>query len=271
MSRNDDNYLRRFHVTDDPDVSLVILPHAGGAASYYYRLSEALSKYFQVYAVQYPGRHDRRREPMPSSLGALATCVREEIGQRVPGKVALLGHSMGAAVAYEIAAQWPKQADSQLVSTFVSARVAPSVPLDLPDVRSTAHAISEMHKLGGTDMRIIADSEFLAAAAETMQKDYALLVEYQRMLDASSGHVIDSPIYALAPTNDDRAPIEKMRQWALNTPKFELRTFAGGHFYINDCIPEIVEYVRESIQLETSRTDALHATSELSGGTGGVR
>lgn len=246
--------LRRFHTNEGADVSVVILPHAGGAASYYYRLSEALSKHFQVFAVQYPGRHDRRRDPMPGNLHSLAADIYAEIEQRAPGQVVLFGHSMGSAVAYEIASRWSDaHADAaRLLGIFVSARVAPSVEWKIPDVRSTNAAIAEMKALGGTDPRVMADSEFLTAAMDVMRKDYALLIDYQRSLKAVTGHSIDYPIFALAPDDDDRAPITAMAQWEQHTPRFDLRTFTGGHFYINDRIDEIVDYLRTSILTEGS-------------------
>ncbi|MEU7146376.1 alpha/beta fold hydrolase [Nocardia sp. NPDC046473] len=244
--------LRKFHTTEGADVSVVILPHAGGAASYYYSLSEALSKHFQVFAVQYPGRHDRRRESMPRELQTLARDIHAEIEQRAPGQVVLLGHSMGSVLAYEIASRWSDSESARLLGLFVSARVAPSVEWKIPDVRSANAAIAEMKALGGTDMRVLADSEFLTAALDVMRMDYRLLADYQRDLDAVTDHAIDYPIYALAPDSDERAPVAAMARWAQHTSRFDLRTFAGGHFYINDRIDEVVDYLRTSILSEVS-------------------
>ncbi|AQA22882.1 alpha/beta hydrolase family protein [Rhodococcus sp. MTM3W5.2] len=204
-----------------------------------------------MFAVQYPGRHDRRRESMPRSLYALAADIHADIERRAPGQVVLFGHSMGSAVAYEIASRWSDSDAARLLGVFVSARVAPSVEWTLPDVRSTDAAITEMTALGGTDVRVM-DSDFLAAAVDVMRKDYGLLIDYQRNLEAVRNHEIDYPIYALAPESDDRAPVAGMARWEQHTARFDLRMFAGGHFYINDRIGAVVDYMRTSILSEVS-------------------
>ncbi|MFC9477201.1 thioesterase II family protein [Nocardia sp. NPDC056952] len=249
--------LRRFHTTEDAKMSLVVLPHAGGAASYYFKLSEAMSKFVQVYVVQYPGRHDRRREPFATDIRTLAADIQADIARRISGPVALFGHSMGAVVSYEIASGWPARSNASLTGLFASSRVAPSVPFDIPDLRTTDQAIAEIQGLGGTDMRVLADREFFASAVEVMRQDYGLLVRYQQELPRLHGHQIDVPIRALAPTSDRRAPIEQVMDWKLHTTAgFDLRTFDGGHFYINDRIDEVVDYVRESVSAEWSATGA---------------
>ncbi|MFD6393799.1 thioesterase II family protein [Nocardia sp. NPDC060259] len=257
MAGSGSDSLRRFHSTENAKMTLVVLPHAGGAASYYYKFSEVMSEFLQVYVVQYPGRHDRRRESFASDIRALAADIQTDIENRISGPVALFGHSMGAVVSYEIASLWPARSNAELTGLFTSARVAPSVPFDIPDLRTTDQAVAEIQGLGGTDMRVMADKEFFASAIEVMRNDYGLLVRYQQELSRLNGHSIGVPIRALAPTRDRRAPIEQVMNWRLHTTAgFDIRTFDGGHFYINDRIDEIVEYIRESVSAEWSATGA---------------
>ncbi|WP_063920616.1 thioesterase II family protein [Nocardia salmonicida] len=244
--------LRNFHPIDSKGPSVVIFPHAGGAASYYYRLSAALSRYCQTYVVQYPGRHDRRREEMPTSIPALAQSICKDIVDQGLDRVSLFGHSMGATVAYEVASCWPSDGGTILDGLFVSARVAPSMALSIPVVRTREDAVIELDKLGGTDIRILDDSEFLRAALEVMRKDYSLMEHYQQNLAQAMGHSIDIPIFALAPIDDLRASVNGMREWRHHTNAgFELQEFEGGHFYFNDRIDQVVEYIRQSVLSKT--------------------
>ena len=68
MSRSSvDNSLwcRQYHPVSDAAMRLVCFPHAGGSASYYFPVSAALSgAQIDVVAIQYPGRQDRRTEPL---------------------------------------------------------------------------------------------------------------------------------------------------------------------------------------------------------------
>ncbi|MBV7708170.1 alpha/beta fold hydrolase [Nocardia nova] len=240
--------LRNFHPVDESEHSVVIFPHAGGAASYYYRLSGALSRFCPTYVVQYPGRHDRRRDVMPASIPELAAALYCDIVDQGLDHVSLFGHSMGATVAYEVASCWPSDSEFTLDNVFVSARVAPSIPVSIPAIRTREDAVAELERLGGTDIRILDDNDFLAAAMDVMRTDYDLMDMYQRNIARVSGHAIDVPIFALAPDDDARAPIDNMRRWSGHTRAgFDLQIFEGGHFYLNDRINQVVDYIRQCV------------------------
>ncbi|MFF2330065.1 MULTISPECIES: thioesterase II family protein [unclassified Streptomyces] len=96
-------WLRRFHPAPDRAVRPVCLPHAGGAASFFFPLSRALSADLDVLAVQYPGRQDRWQEKGVESLDELARQVYESIAPLADRPLALFGHSMGATLAFEVA------------------------------------------------------------------------------------------------------------------------------------------------------------------------
>ncbi|MER7014452.1 thioesterase domain-containing protein [Saccharopolyspora sp. NPDC000359] len=50
-------------------------PHAGGSASYYFPLSAGLPGHVDMLAVQYPGRQERRAEPLVESVAELSGLV----------------------------------------------------------------------------------------------------------------------------------------------------------------------------------------------------
>lgn len=56
-------------------MTLVCFPHAGGAVSTYFPMSKLLAPLIGVYAVQYPGRQDRRSEPLLDDMAELADRV----------------------------------------------------------------------------------------------------------------------------------------------------------------------------------------------------
>src|SRR4051794_17447704 len=100
-------WIRRFHEADERGPVLVCFPHAGGAAGSYFPLSRALAPSLEVWAVQYPGRQDRRHEPLIGDIPPLADRAAGHVLAalaRRPGRpAAFLGHSMGASVAFEVA------------------------------------------------------------------------------------------------------------------------------------------------------------------------
>ena len=63
QAKPDQTWLRRFHKAKPDAPRLICFPHAGGSASYFYAFSDQFAPDIEVFAVQYPGRQDRRAEP----------------------------------------------------------------------------------------------------------------------------------------------------------------------------------------------------------------
>src|SRR5688572_26153562 len=97
--RTDDRWIRRFHPSPEAAARLVCFPHAGGAASFYFPMSEALSPAVEVLAVQYPGRQDRLAEAPLADINALADHITSGLSHLDDRPLALFGHSMGSLVA----------------------------------------------------------------------------------------------------------------------------------------------------------------------------
>src|SRR4051794_9909349 len=132
-------WLRRFHPAPQAAARLVCLPHAGGSASYYHPLSAALSPAVEAVAVQYPGRQDRRSEPLVDDLLVLADRLADALADE-PGPLALFGHSMGAVLAFEVARRLEREG-REIAALFVSGRRAP-----------TAHRDEWLHRVGDAEL-----------------------------------------------------------------------------------------------------------------------
>ena len=46
------SWVRRFHPAPDTDMRLICFPHAGGSATYYYSISQAMRGTAEVLAIQ---------------------------------------------------------------------------------------------------------------------------------------------------------------------------------------------------------------------------
>lgn len=99
----DPEWFRLFSSAPDAAVRLLCLPHAGGSASFYFPVAQALSPSVEVLAVQYPGRQDRRMEPLIDDIHTLADRITEELSAYRDKPLALFGHSMGAVLGFEVA------------------------------------------------------------------------------------------------------------------------------------------------------------------------
>ena len=100
---------------------------AGSGGQYGDPMAAALAPEFDVLAVQYPGRQDRRREAPIASIEELAERVYEVLRPIAGEPLALFGHSMGAVVAFEVARRLRRAGCPTPIRLMVSGRRPPSV------------------------------------------------------------------------------------------------------------------------------------------------
>ncbi|MFD7450169.1 thioesterase II family protein [Kitasatospora sp. NPDC059827] len=234
----DNPWFRRFNPSDFAPARIVIFPHAGGSASYYMDYTNALAPYADVLAVQYPGRQNRYAEPTIDSVPELAEQVYQELRGWMDRPVVFFGHSMGAAVAFEVTRRFARDGLAGPERLFVSAGRAPSLPRDSAvHLRSDDGMLEEIVRLGGTDERILDVPALRELIIPALRADYTAIETYLAAPDA----VVPQPITALVGETDANATVEQVAQWERHTTGgFSLRVFPGGHFYLAEQIDAVV-------------------------------
>jgi pyochelin biosynthetic protein PchC len=230
-------WLRCYHPAPEARATLVCFPHAGGAASYFVPFARQLAPDVRMYAVQYPGRQDRRHEPCLPSVAELAAGVRPLLAG-LDGPVGLFGHSLGASVAFEVARELD---DDAIAALFVSGRPAPSWHRS-HDVhrRDDRGIVAELAKLSGTDTRLLDDPEVLELILPAIRSDYTAAEQYTYR----PGPSLSAPIVALHGADDERVTWEENAAWETHTgASFALHDFPGGHFYLTDAWPDLARLV----------------------------
>jgi surfactin synthase thioesterase subunit len=241
ISQEAELWLREYHPAPDRKLTLVCFPHAGGAASYYFRVSKALAPAIGTLAVQYPGRQDRRREPPVDDVRVLATSVARVLTPWLDGNLAFFGHSMGAIVAFEVALRLEREHGKTLEALFVSGRRAPFRHRDeYVHRKDDAGIIAEVRKLSGTNEEFLLDEELQAMILPALRADYRAIETYRYQ----PGPRLATPILALIGDQDPRASLDEADGWREHTSgPFDLRIFPGGHFYLNDQAAEVLSVV----------------------------
>ncbi|MEV8476265.1 alpha/beta fold hydrolase [Streptomyces sp. NPDC051173] len=239
-------WLRRYQIAPSPRARLVCFPHAGGSASYYVPVSRRLSPELDVLAVQYPSRQDRRHEPCVEDIGALADRIIPELLPLADRPLALFGHSMGAAVAFETVRRLEERGVAPAV-LFESSRPSPSSVRDEFLHRSGDRAlITEMQRLDATDAGILEDPELLEMILPILRGDYKAVETYRcRPPDAA----VDCPVVVLFGDEDPQATHEECLRWKNHTRgRFDMHVFEGGHFYLNSHAEAVMRIVAERIR-----------------------
>lgn len=224
-------WLRRFHPTTTAEATLVVFPHAGGSASYFHALSQRLAPTLDVLIVQYPGRQDRRHEPCLTSVRALAEGVLPSLLPLPDRPLALLGHSLGASVAFE-SARLLQSAGREVHALFASGRPGPRAHRDRGLHRAAdGDFLQEIRRLAGTDDRLLDDPEIVELVLPALRADYRAAECYVY----HPGALLTCPIIALHGDEDDFVPDFDASDWRHETTgTFRLEQFPGGHFYVTE-------------------------------------
>lgn len=244
-STGPDKWIRRYHKAPGSPVQLVCFPHAGGSASFYFPVSAALSPAIEVSAVQYPGRQDRRDEPGIDNIPALADAIFRTIRPLADRPLAFFGHSMGAVVAYEVALRLEEHGAPPLLRLYVSGLRAPSrYRPEKVHQQGDDGIIAELQRLSGTESVLLNDPEALAMILPAIRTDYRAVETYQGNPDRS----VSCPLSAISGDSDPRVTLDEAKAWADHTTgPFDLRVYPGGHFYIIEQGPQLIQLISDDL------------------------
>ena len=228
-----------------PEARLYIFPHTGGSADFYLPLARAFGAGQRCVAVQYPGKRAGKDLSQYTSIPDLADrlCVMLKPDEAQPGPVAFFGHSMGGLLAFEMALRF-EQAGNPIDALFVSAIAAPGLwPRRAELAGSDQQLLSLIGEVTGANPEFLNNDQFAATLLPTL-RGLKAVASYDREPEA----VVSCPIHALMAEEDELGTAELMTPWAQRTTSgFDLEAFPGGHFYINDNLPELAHWVAQRI------------------------
>lgn len=240
-----DLWIRRFHPADGAATQLLCLSHAGGAASYFFGVSRALSPEIDVLAVQYPGRQDRLREPCLTSVADLADRLVDALAPLTRRPITIFGHSLGATLGFEVAQRLQRQGATP-TALFASGRTAPHrTRRDRNHLLDDAGLLANVRTLGGTDMSLLDDEDVLSMVLPSIRADYTAAETYAYRPNPP----LSCPIIALTGDADPKVTLDEADAWREHTSaEFELVVYPGAHFYLNEQVPDILRRIRAHVR-----------------------
>ncbi|WP_431676293.1 thioesterase II family protein [Kitasatospora sp. KL5] len=208
--------------------AVVCFHHAGGGMSAYRGWVQALTAHADVVLVQLKGREDRVAEPLTDRLDDLAVELAREICELPYEDVVLVGHSMGATVAWAVAdAIWAVY--RRRVRVVVSAQAPPpyagrSLP-GIPEVlgEPAGESAGESAGTGAPGPADGLHAETLAADLAWMAREFPTFVPRALPVD----------LHCVFAAHDHLLGPGAAAGWAaLTTGRFSHRTVDGGHMYL---------------------------------------
>jgi len=182
--------------------------------------------------VRLPGRESRLAEAPFERMAPLVAALADAIQPYLTQPFAFFGHSMGAAVAFELA-RLLRQRGLPLPRVLVaSAARAPQyrrnhVP---PPAPTDDQLLDELRRLQGIPAEMLDDPVLLRSILAALKADAALYRNYIYIDDAP----LPCPIRAYGGFADPNVRPEHLEAWGQQTTaSFRVRIFPGGHFYLN--------------------------------------
>jgi medium-chain acyl-[acyl-carrier-protein] hydrolase len=214
-------------------VRLFCFPHAGGAVWVYRDWAAALGPGIELFGVQLPGRSTRSAEPARVKLGPLAAEIADALQALEDARpFALLGHSLGAVLAFECARELTRRGRPPL-HVFCLGASAPGLPPsraplhDCPD----GELLARLRDAGGLPPELLAHEELVAAVLPILRADLTLAETHSH----TEGPRLDCALTVLGGRDDPLAPRQRLAPWREQTTgTFGLRLFPGGHFFVRD-------------------------------------
>ncbi|OON72403.1 thioesterase II family protein [Streptomyces tsukubensis] len=244
-------WVRDLRRVTSPVGHVLLFPHAGGAATYFRPFAAHFTEDLDVSAIQYPGRQERLREPFVTTIESLADQVIRELEPLLGTPLLLFGHSMGAAVAYEVARRMGSQGYPPR-GLVVSGRRAPSTTREEAVHRGTdEEVLAEIARLDGTSRQLLHEPDIVRMVMPAIRNDYRA-IELYRPDPAST---LDVPILCLTGEEDPQVTRAEAESWKVHTTAdFRERSFSGGHFYLMQHQREVVGSIeRLAIDVPSAR------------------
>ncbi|GAA2057519.1 alpha/beta fold hydrolase [Streptomyces cheonanensis] len=250
MNRDTELWLRRPFSRPEASVLLVCFPHAGGAASSFRPWQVLLPTGIDAVTVQYPGRQDRFAEDPVDSMDVMVQRIADALAGALEGPYALFGHSMGSAIAYEVALELRRRELPPPVRLLASGRPAPRHATGGEVHRRGDEALAaELVRLGGTPPEVLADPELRATVLRCVRGDYRLIERYQ----PAPHPPLDCPVSVLTGDRDPECDTSAARTWAgVTRAPLDVTVFDGDHFFL---VPQ-----RERVAAVIARDLGLPAT-----------
>jgi surfactin synthase thioesterase subunit len=227
-------------------VRLVCFPHAGAGASAFAAWPGLLPPEIEVIAVQLPGREDRIGEPPLVSVPAAVRTAGAALRPFLTDPFVFFGHSVGALIAFELARELRARRRAGPAHLFLSAQTPPGTISPSPPL----HALSDerfrtaIEDLGGMSGAVARDDDLMRVLLPALRADFELGENHR----FQPGDPLSTSITAMGGRSDPLATPERLGAWRDHTTgPFELRTFAGGHFYLNDLTRAVTAAITEAL------------------------
>ncbi|MDX8149493.1 alpha/beta fold hydrolase [Lentzea sp. BCCO 10_0061] len=237
-------HLRLLAAPPEARARIVCVAPAGGGASTFQPWAVDPPQGVEIWAVQLPGREDRLQEAPFTDVTEAARRVAMALQWLVDRPCVVFGHSLGALIGYEAVRVLAAQGTDGVSHLVVSGCRPPDSHRPRPElVRSDQDAVDELARLG-LSPSAFDDQETRSVVLPAMRGDLRMFYSYEHR----SGATPACPIIALAGDEDPHVSEVDLLGWRRHTSATTTTAvLPGGHHYLADVHPRIVQMIVEAV------------------------
>lgn len=230
--------------SEEPSRTFVLAPYAGGSALAFADWIPRLAAPDEAaFVLRYP---DAGVAGAGRSLGALADDAAAAVQVATDGPLVLIGHSLGAIVAYELALRLEQVRSVHLLVVSAS-RPPGAARLSVDDVlrMTVSQWRDEILAHGLVDEELVAAPGMLDLVVPPLRATYLMLARHP-----PPTRRVSCPVLVIGGGADTEAPPELLDGWAARTSGgCTTEVYSGGHFYYRSQLSDVCQKIRHTAHL----------------------
>jgi medium-chain acyl-[acyl-carrier-protein] hydrolase len=228
---NPERWLAYREVNPRARTRMFCLPFAGGGASVFRGWGASLPHDVEVCPVQLPGRESRLREPAYTDIQVMVPALADALDPYLDLPFVLFGHSMGAAIVFDLARELRRRGRRQPSHLFVGGRRAPHLPAREEPIHGLPEPefIAKLRELNGTPEEVLQHEELMKLLIPILRADFGVNENYRY----SEEEPLAAGISAFGGLGDEDVTREDVEAWKEHTRgPFRARMLPGDHFFL---------------------------------------
>jgi medium-chain acyl-[acyl-carrier-protein] hydrolase len=240
-------WVSRSRAASEIRARLFFFPAAGSGTARARSWARQLPPTIEICYVQLPGRESRMEEEPFTSFAALLSDLDAALDPWIDLPFVLLGHSMGALLAFELACLRARDRRSLPAKLIVLGHGGPSCPSRLRQVNgmSDDDLVRWLRQMGGTPDEVFDKPELLNLLLPTLRADLSVCGSYTYVPRPP----LACPITVVGGVQDPHASRSELEAWRRETiGPCRVRMLPGDHFFLYSSEREFVRVVSDEVR-----------------------